>query len=63
MAHLAVIAVFGGAQKSGVASVVLEIDETGPLGDTSAEYAYERSKYTFKDVNGTVVDYGKYNND
>ena len=51
---------FGNARKSGVASVILEIDETGPFSDTSADCVYERSKYTFKDADGKIVDRGKY---
>ena len=44
--------------KMGAASVLLKIDEVGPMG-TTGDSAYERSHYTFYDKDGKVFDHGK----
>ncbi len=48
---------FGGVIKAGAASVELVVDEVGPMG--AGDSAYERSHYTFKKGDGTVMDHGK----
>ena len=48
---------FGGVITAGAASVVLAVDEVGPMG--AGDSAYERSHYTFKTKDGKVMDQGK----
>jgi ketosteroid isomerase-like protein len=55
-----IIDVFGANINAGAVSVKLDIQEVGPFSNTSTEYIYERSSYTFKDSSGNIVDYGKY---
>ena len=43
--------------KMGVGSVALKIDEVGPCDATDT--LYERSHYTFFDVQGKIIDKGK----
>ena len=52
-----VVNVFSGVMKMAT-SVLLKIDEVGPL-DTAGDMAYERSHYTFYDKDGKVFDHGK----
>lgn len=52
-----VVQVFGGVMTAGAMSVLLKIDEVGPMG--AGDTAYERSHYTFYDKDGKVFDHGK----
>lgn len=52
-----VATVFGGVMKMGAVSVLLKIDEVGPMG--AGDTGYERSHYTFYDKDGKVFDHGK----
>ena len=53
-----VVAVFDSVMKAGAKSILLTVEEVGPL-DSSA-MAYERSIYEFKKENGESFDKGKY---
>ena len=44
---------------AGAATVVLKIDELGPL-NADINMAYERSHYTFYKQDGSVFNHGKY---
>ena len=51
------VKVFSGVMTAGAKSVLLKIDEVGPLDATDT--AYERSHYTFYDKDGAIFDHGK----
>ena len=42
---------------AGAVSMLLKIDEVGPMG--AGDIAFERSHYTFYDKDGKVFDHGK----
>ena len=50
---------FQGVMTAGAATVVLKVDEVGPL-DANIGMAYERSHYTFYKKDGSVFNHGKY---
>ena len=52
-------AVFSSVFKGGGTTVKLEIDEVGPINE-STETAFERSHYTFYKEDGSIFDHGKY---
>ena len=52
----AVAGVFASVMTAGGATVLLAVDEVGPMG---SDTAYERSHYTFSKDDGTVFDHGK----
>ena len=58
---LAVKDVFGSVKKAGVKTVKLDVDEVGPLGNSSngTTMAFERSHYTFFKEKNEVFDAGK----
>ncbi len=57
LSSVGVAAVFGGVIKAGAVSVLLQIDEVGPLDASST--CFERSHYTFYDKDGKIFDHGK----
>ena len=58
ISFIGVASVFDSVMKAGASTVLLAIDEVGPMG--GGDMAYERSHYTFYKSDGSVFDHGKY---